>query len=535
MRLHLLTDDDRLAVLPWNRLSAQGRRLVDDGWSIELHPYEPGGFPEYAAHTCYFPGKVVLLGTGDGQPAPQVRAHGHDLQSFFQRHWQEAPSPILASSVAALQEALRTGATRLVYLYGPASAAGVPLADGVMAWSTLAELLQRSQSVSVVLLNLLGEASREAMPATRVLLQGARAVLLLWHAHPAAPEAARAGLAWLSSVLVDSERLDPVEALYQQARQQAVAWTRYASWQTIAPQRISMPELVQVLLDRHRQRADLAQAKNDFYTIHPRRRVYQAVAFGLTGARVQDFPDMLSQHLRHNRRPQEVFRTRTIPVPARLNNPEAIDDLVRQHYHLAPRQPVLPALLDGTPLSGQDFWWIILGWQCTPPLGEAQAGVELIRAIAAWCRRHLVPDMQQEAQYANVRVLSIVAIEVTAEPMAGALEEGLATMSEQLNEDESFHLGPLDQLGKVERRDLREYFTNQQICSCPDLYRGAFPGLLLAGQRDMSFELAVTTIKRGEPDNWHVLYETLQALTASGAWPPEAQDEATFWEGHDGR
>src|SRR4030095_7453552 len=62
------------------------------------------------------------------------------------------------------------------------------------------------------------------------------------------------------------------------ARQQAVVWTRYASWQTVAPHRISMPELVNLLLDRRSQRAELAQAKNDFYTFQ-RRRIYQAVAF----------------------------------------------------------------------------------------------------------------------------------------------------------------------------------------------------------------------------------------------------------------
>jgi hypothetical protein len=142
--------------------------------------------------------------------------------------------------------------------------------------------------------------------------------------------------------------------------------------------------------------------------------------------------------------------------------------------------------------------------------------------------------MRQEAQYANVRVLSVVAMEVISDEMAEELEDSIATLIENLNDDESFHLGQLGQLGKVERQDLRNYFQDQQICSCPAPYRSEFPGLLLAGRHDMSFGQAVATIKRGEPDNWGNLYEELQEMTANGEWPP-AEDDDTFWESRDGR
>lgn len=265
LRLRLLTDDDRLATLPWNRLSYQGRRLVDDGWTVELHPDPAHGFPEYPTHTCYFPGKVVLLHTSHGEPVPQENAHGDDLQRFFQRHWQEAPAALLVHTATTLHEVLRAGATRLLYIYGTASAEGLRLAGAVVPWGTLAELVQGSQSVSAVFVNLWGEASMGAMAATRLLLAGARAVLLQWHERSAVAEATRAGLIWLHSVFVAPARLDLVVALHQQARGQALAWTRYTHWETLAPHRISMPELVNVLLDRRSQRAELAQAKNDFY------------------------------------------------------------------------------------------------------------------------------------------------------------------------------------------------------------------------------------------------------------------------------
>lgn len=534
LRLHLCTSDARLYALPWNNISYQNRRLVEDGWSVELHPDHPGGFPEYPAHTCYFPGKVVLIQAAEGEPAPQAVAHQRDLQNFFQRHWQEAPEPLLVHTVAELHEALHAGATRLVYIYGTASSSGLPLAGTLLPWDDLAALLQRSQSVSAVFVNLLGEASFDATPATRVLLTGTKAaVLVQCHERSATAEAARAGLAWLNSVFVSPERLDPVVALHQHARGQAIAWTRYTHWQTVAPHRVSMPELVHLLLDRRSQRAELAQAKLDFYDFKMR-RIYQAVAFGLQGARVKDFPDMVSQHLRQGRRPQEVFRNRAITLQGKLEDAQDIDDLVRQQYNLGPRDSVLGALLDHSPLSGTDFWFIIVGWKLTQPLADARHGTEIIQAIATWCRTHLLQAMQQEVQYTNVRVLSVVAMEAASEEIAEDLEDAIPMLIEELNDDASFHLGTLAPLAKVERHDLRTYFQDPQICSCPEPYRREFPGLLLGGRRDMPFGEAVTTIKRGEPDDWHTLFEELQAMTARGEWPPQEGDE-TFWEARDGR
>jgi hypothetical protein len=45
---------------------------------------------------------------------------------------------------------------------------------------------------------------------------------------------------------------------------------------------------------------------------------------------------------------------------------------------------------------------------------------------------------------------------------------------------------------------------------------------------------AVSTIRRGEPDNWGTLFEELHGLTASGDWPP-ADYTPNFWESRDGR
>jgi hypothetical protein len=127
LRIRLLTDreDDRLCALPWATIAYQGRRLTNDGWTVELHHDSHPGFPEYPPHTCYFPGKVVLIGASAGGQTPQDIAHLQDVQHFFQRRWQQAPEPMLVRTNAELRAALRIGSTRLVYYYGEASPDGL--------------------------------------------------------------------------------------------------------------------------------------------------------------------------------------------------------------------------------------------------------------------------------------------------------------------------------------------------------------------------------------------------------------------------
>ena len=106
-------------------------------------------------------------------------------------------------------------------------------------------------------------------------------------------------------------------------------------------------------------------------------------------------------------------------------------------------------------------------------------------------------------------------------------------LSDPTNE-EGFHLGKLEQLASVRRQDLSNYFQDRQLCSCDDRDRPEFPQLLLGGRREMPFDEAVTTIRRGEPDNWGNLFEELRDLTAAGDWPPTDYTPG-FWECRDGR
>jgi hypothetical protein len=539
LRVRLLTDDDRLCAMPWGKIAYQGRRLAAGGWTVELHPASATGLPEYPLHTCYFPGKVVLVSASDGAQTPQATAHFHDLHLFFQRRWQQAPEPTLVSTAAGLRAALRTGSTRLVYYYGAASPEGLLLEglESSFSWTELAGLLQRSRSVSAVFLNLLGEGGFNAIPQGRLLLDGAVAVLWQCNERTAASAAAKAALDWLHSVFAASERLDPVVALHQHQRGQVAAWTRYSHWQTVAPQRIDMPDLVNLLLDRRSQRAELSQAKDEFYTFKTR-RIYHAVALGTAGCRVAEFPAMASQHLRNTKREQEVFIHRSFSITAKLDNVSHADDLVRQHLGITLRQSVIGTLLTPDMLRGNDFWFLVLGWVLQQPLADAAAGAKLIHTIADWCRMRLFQEMLASTQDANVRALSIVAIEASSLEVAADLEDSIANLTEHLNDEEGCHVGELERLAGVRRQDLSNYFRDRQLCSCDDRYRDEFPQLLLCSRREMPFDQAVVTIRRGDPDNWGNLYEELRDMTASGDWPPAdwppADDEPTFWESRDG-
>ncbi len=70
--------------------------------------------------------------------------------------------------------------------------------------------------------------------------------------------------------------------------------------------------------------------------------------------------------------------------------------------------------------------------------------------------------------------------------------------------------------------------------NCDDRYRREFPRLLLGERPEMPFDEAVTTMRRGEPDNWGNLFEELRDMTAAGDWPPPS-DTQRFWESRDGR
>ncbi|ETW97689.1 MAG: hypothetical protein ETSY1_21670 [Candidatus Entotheonella factor] len=532
LRIRLLTDD-RLCHLPWGQIKYEGRHLIEDGWTVEFHGTSANGFPEFDSHTCYFPGKVVLVGAGPGANVPHATTHVQDLHRFFQRSWPKAPEPVWCRTAMELRDALSTGSTRLVYYFGAASQEGLWLqGDGPdLTWTELTGLLTQSRSVSAVFLNLLGDDSFDATPQGRHLLEGAGAVLFQCSERRLAPRAARAGIDWLSSVFAASSPLDPVVALHRHQCGQVIAWTRYATWRTVAPRRVEIPDLVNLLLDRWTQRATILQAKEDFYT-YTLRRIYQAVAMGTEGCRVSEFPAMASQHLRQNKREREVIIHQRVEMHDQLSDVEAVDDWIRDELRVASGQSIVNALLKPEDMSGHEFWFLVLGWVLPQPLHDVGTGERLLRSLAAWCRTTLAEDVANSPKQANIRIISILAIDTEAPELADDLEPCVLEAMDDLNDAETFHLGEPGLLAGVRLTDLQTYFRDNQICSCDDRYRDKFPRLLMGKRREMPFDEAVKTIRRGDPDNWGNLFETLSDMTVAGTWPPEAYDP-DFWERYD--
>jgi hypothetical protein len=527
LRLHLCSDDTRLSTLPWARLAYNGARLAEGGWTVELHPAGNRGFPALPPHLCFFPGKIVLASTHDG--VPQAAAHSRDLRRFVQRTWPRAQMPVLVHTPAELSAALAAGSTRLLYYYGPAATEGL-LLDGsadCIPWSTLADFLRRAGSVSVVLLNLLGEASQAVLPQMQQLLVKDGAVLVQYNPLIQAAEAALTAQRWLQHVFAAPQRLDPVQALYLHGHGQRVAWTGYSSWQAIAPRVLTMPDLINLLLDRWRQRAALLQAKKDFDT-YKTRRIYHVVALGTPGCRVLEFPETVSQHLNHTKDEREVILFHAFPISAA---PLALDDLVQQNLRLSPRQTVLEALLPPDYRSGQAAWFLVLGWLIQFPLPP---GSTLLRSIAEWCRSTLLQELLRLGQEVNVRVLSVVAVEAPDAEAATALEAEIEALMDEMNDEATFHWDMLERLAGVQRQDLVRYFQDKELCDCADRDRPEFPALLLAGRREMPFDEAVATLRRATPHNWESLFLELSAMRDAGAWPP-AVYRPDFWETHDGR
>ena len=530
LRVHLRIDDPRLCSLPWSKISYKGTRLAEGGWTVELHAADERGFPALSPHLCRFPGKVVLGSAQEG--GPQAAAHSRDLQGFFQRAWPRSQAPVLVRTPEELHSALGTGSPRLFYYYGPASRDGLLLdgSTGCVPWSVLADVLQRARSVSVVLLNLLGETSLEAIPPAQQLLAGAKAVLLQCNPRVHASQAARAARDWLQHVFAASTRLDPVLALHQHGHGQIAAWTAYASWQTIAPRWLDMPDLINLLLDRWKQRAAVLQAKEDF-AAYRTRRIYHAVALGTAGCRVTEFPETASQHLRHTQREHEVMVYHKFTIPAPLPQ---LDDLVRQQLRLSPRQTVLEALLPSEYRSGHEAWFLVLGWIIQTPWRTTADTVALLRTIAEWCRTHLLQALLDKGQEVYIRVLSVVALELSTAEDAADLEAQITDLMDELNDDATFYWGDLERLAGVHRQDLVKYFQDHELCNCDDRDRGTFPALLLGGRRDMPFDEAVATLRRGTPDNWGNLCVELSSMRDTGEWPP-VEYTPDLWEARDGR
>ena len=177
----------------------------------------------------------------------------------------------------------------------------------------------------------------------------------------------------------------------------------------------------------------------------------------------------------------------------------------------------------------------MIGWVLPElePEGDLDKVRATLQAISDWCQHRLSDDLAAIEQADHIRILSVVAVEAEQPGMLENLKEIVFELSEQSDDNPIFQLGELDQLEGVQRRDLKQYFDDRQVCPCDDRYRGDFPKLLLGGRKEMTFDEAVRAIRRGHPNHWGNLYRQLQEMTENKQWPPENYDP-DFWQNYNG-
>lgn len=526
LRLHLLSDDARMYNLPWHTLRYQGRSLCELGWTIELQvmqtPAQPE-FPHHSDHFCIFPAQLILAGSDSGQ-----NDHFNDLDRFFQHYWQENPNAAALNNADSLHAVLKTGSPRLVYYCGSASTDGLVFStDDVLPWPELGELIASTNSVSLLMLNLF-DADDTVIAQGQTLLNGVKAAVLFQiNLTQNQHNAAKASMHWLAEVF--NQQSDPLQALYQHHHGNIAAWSRYSRWHMNAPSQLHNPELINLLLDRQAQRDALQGAKQQFY-IDSRRRIHHVVAYGVPGSRTHEFPNTAKQHLVSNKHQQEIYFLQSIKIPADCEEQQEVDDLVREQLGLKQEQPVLDKLIRPEAGAGDGYCFIVLGWQVECEDIDIDSSRSIIRAISDWCRQQLSRDITSHAGQRNIRMISVIALESLAgQDWAAALKAEIDEFIDEYASDPVFHFGELERLSAVRKRDLYNYFRNDQICTYTGRHRDEFPDLILAERSEMPFDEAVSVLRRGDPHNWDNLYDELQQLTEQKRWPPDTYSP-DFWE-----
>lgn len=537
LRVHLLLEDssdgNELAVAPWSTLSWQGRALAECGWSVELRPSTPRvEYPDPVHHTMEFPDRVVAL-VGDGFVDSSHLAE--DLRRFFDRYWQTYVPFDCCANAAEFETALNRS-PRLVYYFGPADDKGLRLSgDTLLEWSTLAEWLGRAGTVSLLYLNLPDAAAMDAAPLGRTLLEKVRAAVLLHCcARELAPQAARNGIEWLRTVLLEGG--DPILALHRQCSGPVYAWSRYTRWSVQKPATPDDPDFVNLFLDREKQRRELAGAKHDFKHTNQVGRIHHVVAYGEAGNLAEEFPRAVQSYLREGRDGAELFFMDMIPLDWSIGSDvDAIETAVRRGLAWQPGRGVESAVLptDSNP-GPETFCYIVLHWAPSAPTADADDAKTLIEGVTNWVAVHLTDAIAEAERRAklNLRVLSIMTVETTDPDELDELAITIEDLQEKTYESPTFHFGELDQLSGVRKPDLNRFFRDEHRCRCADDQRREFPDLLLGGRRELRFDLAVETIRRGYPDNLGGLFEELKTLKS---WPPKPELSTDFWKTHDAR
>ena len=537
LRLHLLLaeEDNDLALQPWSQITYAGRRLADLDWTVELHPAgKSPEFPQSAPHTLRFPDRVVVL-VGDGY---DDASHLQDLESFFRRYRQEHVPLSQAHTPGDFKAALGEGTPRLVYYYGPAEPDGLRLGAGdLLTWDVLEQGLRIADTVSVLYLNLIGDRGLDAFPRGRKLLEPIRATVLMQCVGKTDYfSAAAAAMDWLQDVLLD--QTDPILALHRHQQGAICAWSRYDRWEVKAPAVLGDdPFIVNLFLDRDKQRKALLGTKIDFYTDNKNGRIHHVIAYGEAGNHANEFPDAVKQYLLESKTESELYYCHPIRLSwaaAGTDGDDAVEVAARRSLNWQPGRPLDDALLPDM-VPGQDsFCFVVLGWLLPTPGDDLERCRTLMDNVTRWCMTRLTHELAELEHRLNLRIISILTLELANPDMTEQIAADIEDLQNAFYADPAFQVGELDVLSGVKKADLRRLFRDADRYRCNDKQRQEFPDLLLAGRPEMPFDQAVAAIRHGYPYNMGKLFDELSELKERGQWPPK-QYSADFWKNPDAR
>lgn len=496
-RIRLLLDGQPLLqALPWTRISHQGSPLAEMGWTVELCASGNGtAWPELGIHAFKLPGRFLLF-IPDAHQDPLAAAHRADCEHLLHRLWDK-PAPVLvATSEAELEVMLREQSPRLVYVHArlaaDADAARLLLPGAELDLADLAGRLS-AEPPSALLLNLIGADGAHAALATAGLCapRRCRFVGLQVNATDQADQARAAGLGWLEAVLAAEPPADPVAALHRTAAGFVAARAAYQAWDPqLGPAHLD-EDLAHWLLDRHDQRANLAQYRNELYDLAPAPRVHCLLAVGSRGNRVDAFPGQALTHLQLHPRERvqtHCYQVALLPTDA---DPERIETSFRRRLGLWPSQPLIAGLRPRRPSRGNDRLLALLSWTIDGPATAEQRSA-LARAVLRFSREALAAG-----DTGDLRILSLIALETVDAAETEALREALEAEDEALAAaapSAAFQYDALATLAGVHKRDLRRYFDSDH-CTCPKPLRPGYPELLLAGRRELPFDEAVDQLR----------------------------------------
>jgi hypothetical protein len=184
-----------------------------------------------------------------------------------------------------------------------------------------------------------------------------------------------------------------------------------------------------------------------------------------------------------------------------------------------PRQPLLGALVDPC-RAGREltFCFLVLGWQAGRA-AQGDAATTLLNAVADWCR-HAPRQRELGADgCAGQGPRASRSSRWKAEQTDELAEHGRAADRRVCDVRGGLSLRrPRSPGRRASASDLRAYFRNETICGCDDRYRETLSRVCCSARRkEMPFDEAVSTIRRGEPDNWGTLFAELQRTHQAAA------------------